>query len=220
MGDTRLSKRSPSIYRSARALGAGSLGLLVTGCGMSSLTSGIGGGLFGGNSAAKTDSAVTSESLLVAAKADGPQATGGADVAPGCPRFSIVSRDSHVTIYEPGRVGDSLGVVHRGEITKTARECQVDGNRVTVKYGFSGRILLGPRGKSGIVQLPLAVFVADTKREKVAADRVRIDVPVNLDKPIGYFSTVKDVTFTLPEGSRAGEFEVFVGFERNIPNAG
>jgi hypothetical protein len=200
---------------------AGLVAGAISGCGLSSLTSGIGGGMFGGSSSAKTDTpAVTSESLLTAAKADGPQAAGGTDIAPGCPRITIVSRDNNVTIYEPGRVGDALGVVHRGEITKTARECQVDGNRVTVKYGFSGRILLGPRGKTGTVQLPLTVFVADAKRDKVATDRVRIDVPVALDKPIGYFSTVRDVTFTVPEGARAGEFEVFVGFERNIPNAG
>ena len=81
-------------------------------------------------------------------------------------------------------------------------------------------MLLGPRGKTGNVQLPLTVFVTDSKRERVASDAVRIDVPVALDKPIGYFSTVKEVTFTLPEGSRPGEYEVFVGFDRNIPGAG
>ena len=91
---------------------------------------------------------------------------------------------------------------------------------MTVKYGFSGRVLLGPKGKTGNVQLPLTVFVSDAKKERVANDRLRIDVPVALDKPIGYFSTVREVSFTIPEGARAGEFEVFVGFDRNIPNAG
>ncbi len=192
----------------------------VAGCGMGSLTSGIGGGLFGGGAAGKADApanGITTESLLTAAKTDG---NAGGDVAGGCPRFTIFSRDSNVTIYEPGRVGDALGVVHRGEITKTARECSVANGRVTVKYGFSGRILLGPRGKTGNVALPLAVFVTDSKKERVANDRMRVDVPVAIDKPIGYFSTVREVSFPLPEGSRPGEFEVFVGFERNIPNAG
>ncbi len=43
---------------------------------------------------------------------------------------------------------------------------------------------------------------------------------VAVENPIGYFSTVRTVTFDVPEGSRPGEFEVFVGFERNTPNAG
>jgi hypothetical protein len=192
----------------------------LAGCGMGSLTSGIGGGLFGGGGAGKSDqpaNGITTESMLTAAKTDG---NAGGDVAGGCPRFTVFSRDSNVTIYEAGRVGDALGVIHRGEITKTARECSVANGRVTVKYGFSGRILLGPKGKTGNVALPLAVFVTDGKKERVANDRMRVDVPVALDKPIGYFSTVREVTFPLPEGSRPGEFEVFVGFERNIPNAG
>jgi hypothetical protein len=31
---------------------------------------------------------------------------------------------------------------------------------------------------------------------------------------------VRTVTFTIPEGTRPGEFEVFVGFDRNVPGAG
>ena len=197
------------------------LTVLLSGCGMSSLTSGIGGGIFGTSSPPKAEAGgVTNENLLSAAKSDQPEATGTGDIAGGCPRFTVWTRDGQVTIYETGRVGDGLGVMHRGEITKTARECRMESNRVTIKYGFSGRVLLGPRGKTGNVQLPLTVFVTDAKRERVAQDAVRIDVPVALDKPIGYFSAVREVTFTVPEGARSGEFEVHVGFDRNIPGAG
>ena len=123
-----------------------------------------------------------------------------------------------MTIYEPGRVGDGLAVMHRGEITKTARECQIEPGRVTVRYGFSGRVLLGPRGQAAATStLPVNVFVTDAKREKIATDKVNVDVAVALDKPIGYFSTVRTVTFDIPEGARPGEFEVFVGFDRNAP---
>ncbi len=71
-----------------------------------------------------------------------------------------------MTIYEQGRVGDGLAVMHRGEISKTARECHIEGNRITVKYGFSGRVLLGPKGRTGNVALPLQVFVADASVTK------------------------------------------------------
>ena len=192
---------------------------LLAGCGMSSLTSGIGGGMFGGSSSKGEVKSVTQEQMLSAAKADSSMAVGG-DIAGGCPRFQVWPRDHHVTIYEPGRVGDGLGVMHKGEITKTARECQIEPGRVTVKYGFSGRVLLGPRGKSGTVTLPVAVFVTDAKRERIAADKAVVDVTVALDKPIGYFSTVRTISFNVPEGARPGEFEVFVGFDQKAPNAG
>jgi hypothetical protein len=54
----------------------------------------------------------------------------------------------------------------------------------------------------------------------VATAQVKIDVDVSLEKPIGYFSVVRTVTFAVPEGSRPGEFEVYVGFDRNVPGAG
>jgi hypothetical protein len=207
----------------ARIALAGGLAALLAGCGLSSVTSGIGGGVLGGSGGGSGQvKSVTEEQLLTAAKADEP-ATGSTsvgEIAHGCPRFAIWPRDHHLTVYEAGRVGDGLAVAHRGEITKTARECQIQENRVTVKYGFSGRVLLGPRGKAGRVTLPLNVFVTDSKREKIAADQLKVEVSVELEKPIGYFSAVRSVTFTIPEGSRPGEFEVFVGFDRNVPNAG
>ncbi len=189
---------------------------------MSSLTSGIGGGWFGGADKAKASEStgVNQDQLLAAAKTDTGSTASTVEVAHGCPRFQVWSREGYVTIYEPGRVGDGLAVMHRGEITKTARECQIEQGRITVKYGFSGRVLLGPKGRSGRVSLPLNVFVTDSKREKIATDKLKVDVDVVIEKPIGYFSVVRSVTFTIPEGSRPAEYEVHVGFDRNAPGAG
>ena len=214
-------KASASLARFAAV--AGVLGL-IQGCGMSTITSGIGGGLFGSKKSSSASSEVGSvnqEQLLNAAKSDGGTVGGGGgEVAHGCPRFQVWAKDGYVTIYEQGKVGDGLAVMHRGEITKTARECSIEPGRVTVRYGFSGRVLLGQKGKTGRVTFPVTVFVSDAKRAKVSSDKVRVDVDVTLDNPIGYFSVVRSVTFPIPEGSRPGEFEVFVGFDRNIPGAG
>jgi hypothetical protein len=198
-------------------------GVAVAGCGMSmpSLTSGIGGGVFG-SAPAKTDSKrVNEDQLLVAAKAGDGSAppTINAD-AGGCPRFLVAQRDATLTIYEQGRVGDGLAIQHRGEITKTARECLVEPGRVTIKYGFAGRVLLGPKGKTAVVRLPINVVVTDVKRERVAADKVTVDVEVAVDKPIGYFTGSRTVTIAIPEGSRPAEFEMQIGFDRNVPGAG
>jgi hypothetical protein len=193
----------------------------LTGCGLSSVTSGLGSSIFGGSSPGAQGESVSEEQLLAAAKAGGDgSAIVAGDVTPGCPRFTVWPRDNHLTIYEQGRVGDGLAIVHRGELTKTARECIVENGRVTVKYGFSGRVLLGPRGRTGPLTLPIAVFVTDAKRERIATDRLKVDATLAVENPIGYFSAVRTVTFAVPEGARPGEYEVFVGFERNTPNAG
>jgi hypothetical protein len=196
------------------------LAAALGGCGMSSITSGIGGGVFvGGNASKAPDNKVTHEQMLTAAKANAPMAVGG-DVAGGCPRFAVWPRDHHVTIYEPGKAGDGLAVIHRGEITQTARECSIQGTRVTVKYGFSGRVLLGPKGRPGTVALPVNVFVTDAKKARTLSEKATVDVAVSLDKPIGYFSVVRTVSFDIPVGARPGEFEIFVGFDQQAPGAG
>ena len=195
---------------------------LLAGCGLTSVTSGLGGGVFGGSSSGKTEvGSVSEDALLTAAKSD-PSDTSSTEMqlAHGCPKFLVWSRDNNLTIYEAGKAGDPLSVMHRGEITRTARECNIQPGRVTVKYGFSGRVLLGPKGTPGNLTFPINVFVTDGKRAQVVGDTMKVDVSVAPDKPIGYFSMVRTITFTVPEGSRPGDFELHVGFNRNVPGAG
>jgi hypothetical protein len=195
---------------------------LLAGCGMSSITSGLGSGILGGSSNKTETGAVSEEQLLSAAQlGDAGASTGGSiEVAHGCPRFVPWPRDNFVTIYEQGRVGDGMAIMHRGEITKTARECSIEPGRVTVKYGFSGRVLLGPKGQPGPISLPVSVFVTNEERTRITNDKMNVDVNVSVENPIGYFSAVRTVTFEIPQGSRPGEYEVFVAFDRSIPGAG
>jgi len=200
------------------------LTVLVTGCGLSSITSGLGSSIFGGGSSSQTTASpgVNEEQLLSAAKtnSDEPVSPIVGEIAHGCPRLSISPHGRNLTIYEDGRAGDGLAIMHRGEITKTARECQIEPGRVTVKYGFSGRVLLGPRGKAGNITLPVNVVVTDSKRDKIASDSLKVAVAVAVDNPIGYFSAVRSVTFNIPVGSRPGDFELFVGFDQSAKGAG
>jgi hypothetical protein len=199
------------------------LTLMAGGCGLSSITSGLGSSIFGSSSSTpEVAPGVNEEQLLSAAKSNDQPVTAGpiGEVAAGCPRLSISPRGTNLTIYEDGRAGDGLAIMHRGEITKTARECQLEPGRVTVRYGFSGRVLLGPRGRPGNITLPVNILVTDAKREKVTTDKMTVAVPVAVDNPIGYFSAVRSVTFDVPEGSRPGEFEVFVGFDQGAQGAG
>lgn len=195
----------------------------LAGCGMPSLTSGFGSSILGGGSSQAQVDSITEEQLLSAAKADVNGAAGSIStgaIAHGCPKFVPQIREGSVTIYEEGRIGDGLAIKHRGEITKTARECVVEPGRVTVKYGFSGRVLLGPRGQSGPVVFPINVYVTDTKHAQVAADTMQVSVDLHVDNPISYFSAVKTITFDVAEGARPGEYQMHVAFDKNVPGAG
>ncbi|MDH3580426.1 MAG: hypothetical protein OEM91_07340 [Hyphomicrobiales bacterium] len=163
---------------------------------------------------------VSEERLLEAAKTD---TTGQVDMASSaihCPRFSVWPRDRLLTVYEVGRVGDALAIQHRGEITKTARECQIFPDKITIKYGFAGRLLLGPRGRPGRFTLPVKVHITDRTRNIVSTQNLKLNVTIAADNPIGFFSTVNQVVIPLPPGTPPSDYRLFVAFDRNAPGTG
>lgn len=163
---------------------------------------------------------VSEERLLEAARTDTTGQVDLASTATDCPKFTVWPRDKMLTIYEIGQVGDGLAIVYRGEITKAARECQFFPGRVTMKYGFAGRVLLGPKGRPGPITLPLKVHVTDKSRNRIATEDVRISVTIAPDNPVGFFSTVREISFAVPPGVPPRDYRVFIAFDRSTPGAG
>ena len=206
------------LRRLRNAVAMGLSAVVLGGCGITGLTSSLGSAIFGDdNKSTPTVARVTEEQLLMAAKSG----TGGGDtsalVAHGCPKMVISPNDRFLTRYEAGREGDGLAILHRGEITKTARECQIEPGRMSIKYGFSGRVLLGPRGQPGKVHLPLKVRVLDYNRSTIQAQAINVSVDIPPERPIAYFSVVRTVTFRFPEGTRPADYRLLVAFDQPGP---
>ena len=189
---------------------------MVSGCAISQLTS-----PFSSRSKRNADAPkVSEERLLEAARTDTTGQVPLSSTANNCPAFTVWPRDKMLTIYEIGRVGDGLGIQHRGEITKTARECRLSSSRIRIKYGFAGRVLLGPRGQSGPITLPLKVHVTDADRKIILTENVKVTVNVSPEAPVGYFSSVKEINFATKAGMPPGQYQLFIGFDRSHPGAG
>jgi hypothetical protein len=187
---------------------------LMSGCAVSKFSN-----PFGAGSPDTSASAVTEDRLMQTAKADsGEDLPGG--MSAHCPQVVAWPRDRLLTIYQPGHVGDNLAVVHRGEITKMARECQLYSDRVVVKYGFAGRVLLGPKGTPGTISMPVSVRVAGAEQKTLATDKMSIAATVPAGNPVGYFSMVREIAFPILVGTRPEDYKVFVAFDRTQPGAG
>jgi hypothetical protein len=188
--------------------------VVASGCAVSRLSS-----PFSSGEEDTSASAVTEDRLMATAKADT-----GTDFPAGlsahCPQLVAWPRDRLLTIYQPGHVGDTNSVVHRGEITKMARECQLYSDRVIVKYGFAGRVLLGPKGGPGTVTLAVNIRVAGTQQNTLATDKMNITATIPAGDPAGYFSMVREIAFPIVVGSRPEDYKVFVAFDRNVAGAG
>lgn len=192
-------------------------GSMVSGCAMQL------GSMFGQSSEGTTASIekpamAHEQSLAMAASTMAPAAQLGS--VGGCPRISIWQNGARVTVYKIGQVGDSLAIRHRGEITKTARECHIEAGQVTVKYGVAGRVLLGPVGRAGTIQLPLLVHVTNRKKQKIKTAKLNIRVKLPSDKPSGNFSAVQSLSFPVEPGVPAGQYRLYVTFDKTGPGVG
>ncbi|MGV1015709.1 MAG: hypothetical protein ACOYB4_12140, partial [Methyloceanibacter sp.] len=151
--------------RAGCLLGLLALPLLIAGCSVPKLSP------FG---AGKEDAyaAPPSDRLTAIAQADAGSSTLPSGMSANCPQVVAWPNERLVTIYQPGHVGDAQHVIHRGEITKLSRECQIFSGRVVVKYGVAGRVLLGPKGRPGSVTLPVNVRAAGAGQVTLANDRM------------------------------------------------
>ena len=163
-------------------------------------------------------SAPPETSMLETAKVDVSTLPSG--YSANCPQVVAWPRDRLLTVYQPDKVGDNNAVVHRGEITKMARECQLFADRVVVKYGFAGRVLLGPKGGPGTVTLGVTVRVAGVEHNTLASDKMKVTTAVAPGQPAGYFSMVKEISVPVAVGTRPQDYKIFVAFDRNVAGAG
>ncbi len=195
-------------------------GLALGGCGVSTLTSSFSGGIFGGGKQPETTQKVSEGNLLTAAQTD---AGGQVDItAPGseCPTVAVGPGDGNITFMAKGGNNDSLSVIHRGEITKTARECaQSIGGGLSVKFGFAGRVLLGPQGKPGTVTLPIKVTITDSGRNTLKAENVKVPVTITPDQTAGYFSVTREVVVPVVAGTSPRSYRIIIAFDRHAPGA-
>ncbi len=207
----------PALKLASRLVLCMIVGIVLSACAMSQITS-----PFRSSDKKKSarDPSVSEERLLEAAKTETGSQVDLAAAATHCPRFNVWPRDRLLTIYEIGRVGDGLAIQHRGEITKTARECKIFPNKINVKYGFAGKVLLGPRGRPGRFSLPVKMHITDRTNTIVSTQKIQLAVTITAENPIGFFSIVREIAIPLPAGATPSDYQLFVAFDRTAPGAG
>jgi hypothetical protein len=111
----------------------------------------------------------------------------------------------------------ALDLRYQGSITRTARECHLNGNIMTMKVGIEGRIITGPAGGPGTVDVPLRIAVVQegVNPKPIVSKFARIPVTVASDNDRVTFTHVEpDITFPMPVPAGAiDDYVVYVGFD-------
>ncbi|HLA20743.1 MAG TPA: hypothetical protein VJZ74_04730, partial [Pseudolabrys sp.] len=162
---------------------------------------GCGGNLFGSSSL---------DLFSTSSKATSGSATGGdadanvstADIE--CPSVDV--RTGAATLVIGSKPGESepaaLDVRYQGSIIRTARECRVNAGVMSMKVGVEGRVITGPAGGPGTVEVPLrlAVVHEGTNPKAVVSKLARVPVTIAGAVDRTTFTHIdSDISFPLPQ---------------------
>jgi len=99
---------------------------------------------------------------------------------------------------------------------QTARKCAVHGATMIIKVGVQGRVILGPMGGPGKVEVPLryAVVREGPQPKTVVTKFKRISVTVAPGQTHVQFVDIEEgLSFPMPSRSELDAYVVYVGFD-------
>jgi hypothetical protein len=168
--------------------------LFASGCGSESIMgTGVGTGL-----SALTQQTGTAPKALAQREVD-------------CPKLDVLAGTAALRVASASE--GAVGVNYQVSMGQTARECRVESNRIIIKVGVEGRVLIGTNGKSGTYSVPLRIAV---KREKevVYSKLTRLSVTVpNGDTQAAFTHVEEGISLPLTENNPADEYDILVGFD-------
>jgi len=150
--------------------------------------------------------------------AKAPQAVTGGQGDTVCPPVDVRRGASTLTIGSNGEKSSAMTLKYQGSFAREARECSVvDGNMV-MRIGVEGRLVVGPAGGPGQVNVPLRIAVVQETpggSRPIATKFVIIPVAITDINANNLFTHIEDaVTFPLPSPtSQLGDYIVYVGFD-------
>ncbi len=217
----RIVKFGPDIRRGTAALAALTLALLAAGCS----TDRIFGGSEQASSASASAPAQSSPSVtsrmadLILQKPPQPspaeQQAAVANVAElTCPPVDV--RAGAGTLTVPPGSADAFSLRYQGSLGELARECNVSGGVMRMKVGIEGRVLVGPAGGAGQIDVPLRyVVVKEGPEPKTVVSKFsKIQVAIPEGRPNVIFTHVdSDIAFPMPPGLDIDAYVVYVGFD-------
>jgi hypothetical protein len=174
---------------------------------------GCGGNLLGSSSNIFGSSKSTTGEA--AAGVGGAQASTDVD----CPGVEV--RTGAATLMIGSKPGEgepsALDLRYQGSIIRTARECHVNAGVMSMKVGIEGRVITGPAGGPGNLDVPLRVAVVKEGPEPKAIvshfARVPVTVASAIDR-VSFTHVDSDISFPMPTPvSDIDAYVVYVGFD-------
>ena len=163
------------------------------------------------------------ESFFARSTATSPQPVAGASQEIECPLINIREGAATLVIGPTASTATdatntnngAMGVKYQGTFVRAARECALVSGNVVLKVGVQGRIIVGPSGGPGQVDVPLRIAVVDetpNKTKPIVTRFVRIPVTVGAATDNPTFTHVEEgLSFPMPRD--LDRYVIYIGFD-------
>jgi hypothetical protein len=139
----------------------------------------------------------------------------GGDIA--CPAIDVRQGASTLTIPPGGSDTSVLSLRYQASIGEMARQCRViGGTTMKMKIGVQGRIILGPAGGPGKLDIPLRYAIVHEGPEPKTVLTKFYRVPVTIaegQKNVTFTNIDEDIAFPIPKDNAIESYIVYVGFD-------
>ena len=130
-----------------------------------------------------------------------------------CPELQVREGTEMLRRYERGKEDDPGSIIWQAAIGETARECLYDAQgNVTIRIGVSGRVLAGPKGGPGAVNVPLRIVVVKYQEAVLYSELKQLAITIPAENST-VFRNVYEVT--VPSPGRERNYLIYVGFDED-----
>ena len=133
-----------------------------------------------------------------------------------CPGITVRSGASTLSKWATAEES-AMNLRYQVGIGQTARDCRLNNGVVTMHNGIQGRVILGPQGQPGQIEVPvrLAVVHEGAAPKAITTKLERVSVTVQPDSTNAIFTLVdNEISFPMPRGGDIDDYVVYVGFDQ------
>jgi hypothetical protein len=147
-----------------------------------------------------------------------PQGVANAHADVECPFLDIRQGASTLTIPPPPLDGanEAMSLKYQGIFVRAARDCSVVNGQMVMRVGVQGRVIVGPAGGPGQLDVPLRIAVVNsplTAPKTVVTKLIRIPVSIGAsDGTVDFTHIEEGLSFPMPS-SAVDPYIVYIGFD-------
>jgi hypothetical protein len=147
-----------------------------------------------------------------------PQPVANAQSDVECPFLDIRQGASTLTFPPPSPDGsnEAMSLKYQGIFVRAARDCAVVSGQMVMRVGVQGRIIVGPAGGAGHIEVPVRIAVVSaplTAPKTVVTKLIRIPVTIGTtDDNVDFTHIEEGLSFPVPS-SGGDPYIVYIGFD-------